>query len=319
MITRVTQRMLTGQALSSIETASTRMTAAQEQMTTGRRINRPSDDPTGTTVALKARTGITQQTQYQRNAQDGLGWLSTVDTSLQQANSLVNRAYVLAVQGANTASNGSTAESALADEVDQIKQSLMGIANTKYLGSPVFGGTTTGGSAFALSTTQATDANGAPITDASGNPVYAVQYAGDTGSVSRRVGDNTVVRVDSSGTAAFGDPSTGSSVFDELDKLSAALRSGDNDAISAGITSMQTAMSNLSAASADEGARMNQINSAVSVSQDSTLALQKTQSDVEDVDVAQATINLQTQSTAYQAALMAVSKTSQRSLLDFLS
>jgi flagellar hook-associated protein 3 FlgL len=47
--------------------------------------------------------------------------------------------------------------------------------------------------------------------------------------------------------------------------------------------------------------------------------MQKAQSDAEDVDVAEATINLQTQSNAYQAALMAVSKTSQRSLLDFLS
>jgi len=313
MITRVTQRMLTGQALSSVETASTRMANAQEQMTTGRKLNRPSDGPADTTVALKARTGVTQQTQYQRNAQDGLGWLSTVDTALQQSNSLVNRAYVLALQGANTASNGPTAEDALADEVDQLKQGLLSLANTQYLGRPVFGGTTAGGSAFTLSSTQATDANGAPIKDANGNPVYQVQYAGDSGSVSRRVGADTVVRVDSDGQKAFGD------VFDQLDQLSASLRAGQEDGIQSGISAMQDAMTRLSAATADEGARTNQINTAVNVAQDSTLALQKVQSDAEDIDVAEATINLQTQSNAYQAALMAVSKTSQQSLLDFLS
>lgn len=317
MITRVTQRMLSGRELSSVELAATRMASAQEQMTTGKRLNRPSDGPADTAVALKARAGVAAQKQFQRNGQDGLSWLTTVDSAIQDANSLVNRAYVLAVKGANTASNGQTSEEALAAEVDQIKQSLMAVANTQYLGRPVFGGTTTGNSAFSLSSTQATAADGTPIVDADGNPVYQVTYAGDGGSVSRRVGADTVVRVDSDGQSVFGND--GSNVFDGLDQLSAALRSGDGDTISGCIDLMQSAMSQLGAAAASEGARMNQINAAVSVSTDSTLNLQKVKSDVEDIDIAEATINMQTQTNAYQAALMAVSKTSQQSLLDFLS
>lgn len=309
MITRVTQRMLTGQALGSIETASTRMAAAQEQMTTGRKLNRPSDSPSDTTVALKARSGIAEQQQYQRNAQDGVAWLSTTDNAIQSATSQMQRAYTLAVQGANTASNGTTAEGAIADEIDQIKQSMLGLANTQYLGRPVFGGTATGGAAFALS--DPTD------------PTSAVSYVGDTGSVSRRVGTGTVVRVDTDGASVFGSTAGGSTdnVFAHLDALSTALRSTptDTDGINTAITNLQSDMTRLSGAAANEGARMNQINGAVNVAQDSTLALQKVQSDVEDVDVAEATINMQTQTNAYQAALMAVSKTSQQSLLDFLS
>ncbi len=64
---------------------------------------------------------------------------------------------------------------------------------------------------------------------------------------------------------------------------------------------------------------MNQVTAATNVAADTTLALQTTQTNVEDVDIAQATINFQTTTTAYQSALMAVSKTSQQSLLNFLS
>lgn len=307
MITRVTQRMLVGRELSSVQTASTRMSAAQEQMTTGRRINRPSDAPADTTVALKSRAGIGQNEQYQRNAQDGTAWLSTIDTTLNSMTTLVRRAYTLAVAGANTATNGSTAENANADEVDQILQSVLDLSNTSYLGRPVFGGTTTGNAAYQLS--DPTD------------PTKPVVYVGDGGTVNRRVGDNTIVRVDSDGPTVFGATApdgTGSSVFDHLQQLSSALRSSNSAGIEKAIADLTADQSQFSAAAADEGARMKQLDTATSVSQDTTLALQKVKSDVEDVDVAEATITMQSMTAAYQAALMAVGKSTQQSLLDFL-
>lgn len=305
MITRVTQRMLTDQSLNSVENSLAKMSQAQEQLTTGKRLNRPSDSPTDTTVALRARAGVAQQEQFQRNAQDGTAWLSTIDSTIQGATDEVRRAYTLAVQGANTATNGTTASAALADEVDQIKQGLLDSANTQYLGRPIFGGTTTDSTAFSA--------------DADGKVTYTGNGDTAAGQVNRRVGVDTVVRVDSDGTEVFG--KNGDNVFDHLTTLSTALRQvpPDADTIQQSITALQGDMDRMSSAAADEGARMNQITQASNVASASQLALQTTQSNVEDVDVAQATINLQTQTNAYQAALMAVSKTSQRSLLDFLS
>ena len=311
MITRVTQHMLVGRELSSIGTASTRMAAAQEQMTTGRRINRPSDDPADTTVALKSRTGIAQNEQYQRNAQDGIAWLTTVDTTIGSATNLLSRAYTLAVAGANTGATSSTSEGAIADEVDQIMQSVLGLANTNYLGRPIFGGTTAGVNAYE----QVTAADGST----------SVQYVGDSGSVSRRVGDSAVVRVDQEGRSVFGATPTDtpagdgkSSVFDHLQSLSKALRSSDSDAIAQAIKDISGDITRFSSARADEGARMKRLETATSVSQDTTLALQKVKSYAEDVDVAEATITMQSMTAAYQAALMAVGKSTQQSLLDFL-
>lgn len=317
MITRVTQHMLVGRELSSIGTAGTRMAAAQEQMTTGRRINRPSDAPADTTVALKSRAGIGQNEQYQRNAQDGTAWLTTIDTTLGSVTSLVQRAYTLAVAGANTGSNTQTSENAYADEVDQIQKSVLSLANASYLGRPVFGGTTAGDAAYGqVSVPDPSDPT---------KTISQIGYVGDAGSVSRRVGDATVVRVDMQGSQVFGPTATDSpagdgtqSLFDHLQGLSDALRSSDSAGIQKAIGVLQTDMDRISAAQADEGARMKQLDTATSVSQDTTLALQKVKSDVEDVDVAEATITMQSMTAAYQAALMAVGKSTQQSLLDFL-
>lgn len=297
MITRITQAMQAQQSISAVDAGLSRMSAAQVQLETGRKISVPSDDPTGTTVAMKAQASLAAQQQYQRNAQDGLAWLSTIDSTLQGVQSSLQRASTLALQGASGATWTQTTGTALSDEVDSLRQSILSAANTQYLGRPIFGGTTAGSTAY----------------DDSGT------YVGDDGSVNRRVGTNTVVQVNSSAQSVFGpDTDGGSNVFDDLSALSTALKTGDITGIQNGITTMQTDLQRVSAAQADEGARYDAINTATTSISASILSLQQVQSDAVNVDVGQATINLATQQTAYQAALAATSKTVQRSLLDFL-
>src|SRR3954464_12134885 len=116
----------------------------QEQLSSGKQLNRPSDSPTGTVSSLQLRGERRTNEQYSRNADDGLGWLGTVQDTLGNAATLVNRARDLTVQGLNTGGNDATSNAALASEIDQIRESLIGTANTRYLDRPVFGGTTTG-------------------------------------------------------------------------------------------------------------------------------------------------------------------------------
>lgn len=305
-ITRVTQRMLTQRSLTSVDGSLTKMSAAQEQMTTGRRINRPSDDPIGAATAMRARAQITEQQQYQRNGQDGLAWLSITDTALKSMTNQVQRAYTLALQGANSGSNGQAAQDALAAEIDQIGKDVLSTANTQYLGRPVFGGTTDGGQAYTPDPTTG-----------------IVTYVGGAGAVSRRVGAGTDVQVSTNGVDVFGTVSAdgttaGDSVFDHLQTLSTALTTGNDADVQTAIGKLQGDLKRMSTAAANEGARYNQISTANDTAAAAVLSLQKTQSNAEDVDIAQATINVATQQTAYQAALAATSKTIQPSLLDFL-
>src|SRR5207244_7991884 len=114
---------------------------------------------------------------------DGLGWLGTADSALTGAVEQLHSVRDLVLQGLSPGGAGSSqAPLALASQVDGIRQTLINVANTRYLGRPVFGGTTAG--------TQAYDSTGT--------------YVGDSGTVARTVGDGVRVRVDTSGPAAFG-------------------------------------------------------------------------------------------------------------------
>jgi flagellar hook-associated protein 3 FlgL len=294
MITRVTQRMLTQRSLSDVNGGLARMAGVQQQLATGKKINVPSDSPTGTTTAMRIRSSLADQNQYTRNAQDGLAWLTTVDSTLQGITTQVQRAKTLALQGANSGSMSQTSLNAIAAEIQQIRGSVLQQANTTYLGRPVFGGTTAGGIAY----------------DNSGS------YVGDSGVVNRRVGNGVQVQVNQDAPSTFG--ADGSNLFNHLDALYTALTTGNQAGITQGINDMTTDLDRLSGAAASEGARMNRINQANTMATDAQLSLKSSLSDVEDVDLAQATIDLETQQTAYQAALHATSKTIQPSLLDFL-
>jgi flagellar hook-associated protein 3 FlgL len=294
-ITRVTQRMLSQRSQDAVQGGLTRMAKVQEQLETGRRLNRPSDSPADTAIALRLRSSLAEQTQYVRNADDGKAWLSTIDSTLSGITTQVQVALVRAQQGANTGSMSPTALEALAAEVDQIGASVLQQANTQYLGRPIFGGTTAGDRAFDPAT---------------------LTYAGDGGVVERRVGADVMVRVDSDGVDTFG--ADGDNLFTHLADLATALRSGNASGIDSSIATLSADLDRLSAAMATEGARYNRIERASDLAAKSQLQVKSSLSDVEDVDLAAVTIELKTQETAYQAALAAASRTIQPSLLDFL-
>ena len=293
-ITRVTQNMMTQRSLTGMQTSLSRLAKLQEQLSTGRVLNRPSDSPTGTTSAMRIRATLSDVKQYGRNAQDGNGWFSTIDSALTNANDQVLRARDLALQGANEGVAGPGAREALAAEVDQIRAGLINTANSDYLGRPVFGGVTAGGAAY----------------DAAGT------YVGTPGAVNRTVAEGTTVRVDVDGTAAFGP--TGNSLFDHLSALSTALRSGDQATISASITALDADRDRITTTQTEVGSRQNRVEAAIQAAGDNELALSSSLSAVENADLPKTVVDLQMQQVAYQASLGATARVMQPSLLDFL-
>ena len=293
-IGRVTQRMLVEGSLGHLQQGLGRLARLQEQLSTGRVINRPSDDPTGTTAAMRLRGSLADQAQYARNAQDGLGWLTQIDSALDAVTATVRRGRDLALQGANASASGQVARDALATEVDELRKDLLARANTTYLDSPVFGGVTAGRTAY----------------DASGN------YVGAVGDVNRRIAEGVVVKVDVDGPAVFGDGAT--SVFAELDALATALRAGDQTGIGDAITALNARMDTVTAARTAAGTRYQRLEQADQMAGDARLALEKQLSTVENADLAETTVALKLQEVAYQAALGATSRVLQPSLLDFL-
>jgi flagellar hook-associated protein 3 FlgL len=243
---------------------------------------------------MQFRTDARTYEQYGRNADDGLGWLGTIDTALNGALQQVHRVRNLTLQGMSAGSGGSPdAREAIAVEIDNIRQGLIGVANTKYLDRPVFGGTTSGTSAYSE--------------DGS--------YTGDTGTVQRSVGDNTKVKVNAAGPETFGEGDN--QLFDVLASISDKLRN-DPASLSTDLGRLDSTKTVMLTRLSDVGARYGRIEHMRTEADNRVLELKTQLSDVEDIDLPATITDMQLQQAAYQAALAATAKVVQPSLVDFL-
>jgi flagellar hook-associated protein 3 FlgL len=291
---RVTQQSISRSSLANVQASLNRSAKLQEQMTSGRVINRPSDSPTGTVTSLSLRSQISAQEQYAANAQDGSAWLDTQDTALQSVNATLGRVRDLTVQASNSGALDANARQAIAAEITALRDNLTGLANTTYLNRPIFGGTTAGGRAF--------------------DPT-SYDYVGDSGTVTRRVDDRTRVSVGADGSAVFGSGS--SSVFALLDQLASDVVNNPS-ALSTDLSALDGRMGTVMNALTDVGARTNQLEQARTAATDKALGLRSTLSGVEDIDLPSVIIDMQLQESTYQAALSATAKAIQPTLMDFL-
>lgn len=294
MTFRVTQNSMVDRSMSSLQLGMGRISHLQEQLSSGRRLNRPSDSPTDTATAMRLRSSLSAAEQYGRNAQDGLGRLGLVDTTLFGVTDQVTAARGVALQGANSGAMSQASREALATEIDQIRAGLLDDANATYLSRPVFGGITSGSVAY----------------DPSGT------FVGVDGEISRRVSDNAKVRVDIDGKAVFGDGAT--SVFAELDDLATAMRTGDDVGVQSSLGKLAARLEAVSTVHADVGAAYKRIEGAQEALEDKKLDLTSALTEVENIDLPRTMIDINLQEVAYQTALSSAARVLQPSLVDFL-
>jgi len=292
-ISRTTHHSMGVNVLANLRGNLDRLGKLQEQLSSGRQISKPSDSPSGTVAALEVRGQLRTAAQYSRNATDGIGWLSTADTALTATLDGVQRVRELTLQGMSTGVASDTSRAAIATEVNQIKDSLIGLANTTFLGRPVFGGTTLGKAAY----------------DPAGN------YVGDANQVMRRVGDNATVRVDITGPEAFG--AAPDNLFGVVGVIAGHLTS-DPSQLGADLTKLDAVMKQIQNAVSGIGARQNRVEGMRQLADDRGLTLRSNLSEIEDIDLPATIVTLQMQEASYQAALGATQRVIQPSLVDFL-
>ncbi|GAB3596338.1 flagellar hook-associated protein FlgL [Angustibacter peucedani] len=291
---RITQGSIAASSLANLQASLARGAKLQEQLTSGKTINRPSDSPTGTVSALSLRGQIAANEQYSKNAADGKAWLGTVDSTLQDVNARLQQVRDLALSASSTGNMDGPAREALATQVTSLRGELMGLANTSNAGRPLFGGTTSGTTAFDPTT-------------------YA--YVGDSGQVTRRLDAATTIEVGADGQAVFGAGS--SSVFALLDSI-ASNAVNDPAALASDISALDGRMSSVLQTLTDVGVRYNRVDTAQTTADDRALSLGTTLSGVQDIDLPKTILDMQLQQTSYQAALQATAKVLQPSLMDFL-
>jgi len=290
---RVTEGSASRNALVGLQTQASRLADLQSQLSSGRQITKPSDNPVGTVSALQLRTQLKQNTQYAANGTDGMGWLTTVDNAYSSINSQLQQVRTLVLQGMNTGAASAGSNQALAQQVDAARSGILSEANASYLGRPVFGGTTASSVAF----------------DSTGT------YVGDSGTVSRTIDANTNIDINTPGTTPFGP--NGNNVFDLLSTISSDLVSNPS-ALSGDLSALDSRMSAISSDQALSGAKYSRIQSVQTANSSNNIQLQSQLSDLQDIDLANMAVQVSTASASYQAALATTAKISQTSLLDFL-
>jgi flagellar hook-associated protein 3 FlgL len=264
-------------------------------LSTGKLINRPSDSPTGLVSALQLRSDVGRYKQWERNANDGLAFLGTIDSAVSGSMSTLQRARDLVVQALNSGALGPAQREAVALEMDTLRQQMIAVANTRFMDRPVFGGVTTGSQAY--------DASGAFVGD-------------DRAQVLRSVGPSSDVRVDLLGPEVFGDPFV-DDLFSTMSRISTEIRNGD-PALSADLGVLDAHMERATSSLADIGARYKRLEAMRDMSTARQLDLGNQLSEIEDVDMAKSIMDLQIQQQSYQTTLGATAKVLQPSLLDFL-
>jgi flagellin-like hook-associated protein FlgL len=294
---RITQRAV---ALTSMQGLNRNLDAVgklQQQLTSGRLINTPSDSPTSTNRAMQTRNEQAAVTQQARNISDATSWLEQGDSTLREMLDTTRRVRDLTVQGLNAGASSEASQQALATEVKSLRQGLLSLANTAVQGRPLFGGITPGAQAY----------------DDTGKYVGLEGTAG-TG-VDRRLSASETVRVDVSGPKTFGPD--GNNLFDVVGKIATHLTDSPAD-LEADLAALDVVMKQMMTSVADVGARASRVERAGNLNFDRSLELQSQLAETENIDLPNTIMLLNMQKVGYEAALAATAKAISPTLMDYL-
>lgn len=302
---RVTQSMLTNNMLRNLSNSYSNLDKYMDQLSTGKKINRPSDDPVIAMKGMNYRSQVAAVQQYERNLGEVNNWMDNSDASLDEATKALQRLRELSVQ----ASNGTYEEGQrknIAEEVDQLKAQLVEIANTKVNNKYIFNGTNTTGTEDVngdLKPPVTTDADGNVITVASNNENVMIEVTNGT-RIQTNITPENVFSQD---------------LFADIEAFSQALKSDAPDEdLDSHIGVLDGHIDNTINERADLGARMNRVELIEDRLSNQSISAKKMMSDNEDIDIEEVIMNLTTQESVHRAALSAGSRVIQPTLLDFL-
>jgi len=294
---RVTQSMMSSQLLRNLNTNMRQMDNLQNQLSTGRKLNKPSDDPVGITYSMRYRSELSANEQYEKNADAAQSWLDFTDTVLGQAGDVFQRVRELAVQGAN-GTNTPESLNSIKSEIGQLYEQLVQIGNSEFNGKYVFNG-------------QFTDV--APYTSAS-----AATEMTDAVHIQYEVSSGVKMPVSTTGNEVFGAPSDDDNAFKVLKDLISALDSADSSAVGDVLGKLDSRYDKFLEVRADVGAKTNRLEHAENRLKDININLESLQSKTEDADLSEVITRFLMSENVYRSSLSAGSKLIQPSLVDFL-
>ncbi len=300
---RITNDMVIGSTLANLNAAQAAMDRTEGELSSGKTILEPSDNPYGTSQVIDLQSALDGLTSYEKSAQNGVTRMNTASSALASIDTQVQRVRELVLQSAN-ATNSPSDLADVAEEVEQLTEGVKQDADTQYDGQYVFSGTLTS------------------------TPPYQQgpedKYAGNAAAIACALGPGATVNVAVNLASALGDGqgAADGKLLDTLRTIAQHLREGTPAAVEAlgggDLHNLDANLTSLTTLQAEAGATTDQLN--LALSRISSLQSTNTEqlSNVQDANIAKVSIEYSNEHAGFEAALKAGASIVQESLLEFL-
>lgn len=292
---RVTDRLLFDGITRNLQRNSSELFRLQNIVLTGKKINKPSDDPVSLSKILEYDELISRSDQYTENIDHAIGFLEVSDSTLSGVGDILIRAKELAVAQGNDTMNADDRQSA-SIEVQNLFEELVQLANTKLGDRYIFSGYKTQTEPFST----------------------AGAYSGDSGKIMVAVGPDATIQTNLPGDSLFKGAGSGIDIFTLLNDLKTNLENNDGDQIRSSLDSFDTASDIILNGRGDIGARLNRLDSTMSNTEDLKLEIKNLKSGLEDADIIKAVSDLAMQQNVLEASKASSARIVEPTLLDFL-
>ncbi len=313
---RITNNMMINRMMINMNKNLSRLDKKQMQVSTGKRIHVPSDDPVAISRSLKIKSDLSELEQFDRNVDDTISFLETSELAIKNVGEALQRLRELTVQASNgVLEDEDTAK--LREEVSEIKNQIINLANTTYSGKYIFSG-------------KKTDQK---LLDEDGNyeidltDMFATTSVDDR--ISFEVGINEKIEINTLGFDIFDlNPSIAggkgvaeddaAGIISMIDNIMTNLTAGNTAALSQNIEDVDDYINLNLTARSEIGAKMNRMELVKERIADDKINYSNLQSQLEDADMGEVIMQLLNEENVYNASLSVGARIIQPTLLDFL-
>lgn len=316
---RITQGMMASHVLQNLMGNMRRLDRLNDQLSSGKEIRLPSHDPARIARSYDLRRSLAETARYDANLRDAKAWLNATDAALNEATAIVQRARELTVRGAD-GSLPPDARRAIAEEIAQLIEALLQVADSEHEGRKLFAG-------FQVDSEKLLNGHVIDVDPAGGNGITAPRsfiYRGDDGEHIYRIGPEADLQINVHAGSALG---TGviQSALAALEAIRFNLHP-DSDASVAdpslvggpNLVALDDALDQIIAARSVTGARTNRVEMAEMRMKEFDINLQELLSKNEDVEIEKKIMELSMQEYAYRVALQVGARVLQPNLADYL-
>lgn len=339
---RITNGMMSKNLLNNLQLNMKRMSKLNQQAASGKLFDNPSDAPVAMAKSLKLYTDVSRVHQYERNLRDAQSWLHSTEDALHEVGEILQRTRELTVDMANGTKTVSDTQKA-AEEIKQLKDQLIKLANTTHAGRSIFTGYQTDekllndDGTYNIELNKKLDVNGDPINEVS---VYNVGVAEsmEINMLGSRLFGTTKIADKDNVAAGSLNPTAAentdkSHFINVLDHLISAmgLEAGNSAAPGVGIAEgfnqtkisslmgdIDVLMENALTLRAEVGAKINRLEMTSKRLSSEELNFTTVLSENEDVDEAEIIMKFKMAEAVYNASLSMGGRTIQPTLVDFL-